>query len=331
MSETDVSYTPRQMEWLGWLKLAAAKRITQKQAAERMQVSERWVRKLLNRMRLVGDRAVVHGLRGKPSNRRIPDPTRHKVIELLQTEYKELGPTLAAAYLSDQHGVRISKETLRQWMIHENLWYPGHYNRLAVTNWQPRRERWGELVHWYVGEHDWLNRVGESPRYLIAMVGDATSRALARFAAGDTFEDNLELLREYLKRWGRPLEFRIGRVLVQGMPPDILPAPGDTKPVSAIQRILRKLEIRWSPMEPPFPDGRIQHFYSAAAKGLVDRLRKNKVTTVDAANKYLTQIWLPNWNSKMTVAAAGDAHRPVPQSTIKTVINGGEETKRHSA
>ncbi len=327
----DFSFTPRQLEWLGWLKLAAAKRITQKQAAERMHVSERWVRKLLHRMKLVGDRAVVHGLRGKPSNRRIPDPIRSRVIELLKTDYKDFGPTLAAAYLSDQHQIRVSKETVRQWMIQEKLWYPGHYNRLTVTSWQPRKERWGELVHWCIGEYDWLNGGPGSARYLMAMIGDATSRALARFATADTLEENLELLREYLKRWGRPLEFRFGRLAIHGTPPEVVVLSENARPAPAIQRIFRKLGIAWTPIQPPMPSGRVQHFFSAAAKGLCERLRKNRITTVEAANKYLNQIWLPNWNSKMTVTAAGDAHRPVAAPTVKAAINETQQVKAEVA
>ena len=60
-------------DWLEWLKRAQDGVITQRQAAEKMGVSDRWVRKLLVRMKTEGDAVVVHGLRGRPSNRRIDD------------------------------------------------------------------------------------------------------------------------------------------------------------------------------------------------------------------------------------------------------------------
>jgi len=63
---------------LHWLKLARDRKITQRQAAERMGVSERWVRKLLRKLKRKGDRAVVHGLRGQPSNRKIADRVREQ-------------------------------------------------------------------------------------------------------------------------------------------------------------------------------------------------------------------------------------------------------------
>src|ERR1041384_5835623 len=63
-------------DWLDWLKRARDGKITQRQAAERMGVSQRWVRKLLRRMKREGDLVVVHGLRGKPSNSKLPEQPR---------------------------------------------------------------------------------------------------------------------------------------------------------------------------------------------------------------------------------------------------------------
>ena len=66
----------QQRDWLQWLHQAKRKQITQATAAQRMGVSERWVRKLLRRMKQEKDRVVVHGLRGRRSNRRLPEESR---------------------------------------------------------------------------------------------------------------------------------------------------------------------------------------------------------------------------------------------------------------
>lgn len=73
-----------------------------------MEVSERWVRKLLLRMRKQGDRVVVHGLRGRPSNRKIPERVREQAVGLVQREYRDFGPTLASEYLAQRHGIAAS-------------------------------------------------------------------------------------------------------------------------------------------------------------------------------------------------------------------------------
>ena len=70
-------------DWLEWLKRVKTGVFTQGQAAAKMGVSDRWVRKLLARMKTDGDVVVVHGLRGRSSNRRIDAQTQVRVVELL--------------------------------------------------------------------------------------------------------------------------------------------------------------------------------------------------------------------------------------------------------
>lgn len=60
-------------DWLDWLKKVRDGVITQRQAAEKMGITDRWVRTLA-RMEEKGDEVVVHGLRGQPSNIRTVSP-----------------------------------------------------------------------------------------------------------------------------------------------------------------------------------------------------------------------------------------------------------------
>src|ERR1019366_4852871 len=89
--------------------------ITQKEAAEQIGVTARWVRKLMAKIRKEGDRAVVHGLRGRSSNRKMPAAIREKEVAVVKREYEDFGPTLAAEYLLERHGIGVSRETLRGW------------------------------------------------------------------------------------------------------------------------------------------------------------------------------------------------------------------------
>jgi hypothetical protein len=97
----------RERDCLNWLKQAETKQITQAQAAERMGVSERWVRKLLRRKKRQGDRVVVHALRGRLSNRRLPESMRKRVLRLIGREYKDFGPTLIAEYLRSENRIVV--------------------------------------------------------------------------------------------------------------------------------------------------------------------------------------------------------------------------------
>ena len=96
--------------------------LTQSQAAEQVGMSERGFRKLLKRFRKNKDAAVVHGLRGRRSNRGLREETASKAVQAVRQEYRDFGPTLAAEYLDKDLQISLSRETLRQLMIREGLW-----------------------------------------------------------------------------------------------------------------------------------------------------------------------------------------------------------------
>src|SRR6266699_5082795 len=181
--------------------------ITQREAAEELEVSIRQVQRLLDRLQDRGDKAVVHGLRGLPSNRRIEERIERQAVKILSAPvYEGFGPTLAAEYLSQKHGIEASKETVRKWMMRGKLWRAKREKVKQMHCWRPRRSGLGELVQWDTSEHDWLEGRGEK-LYLIAMIDDATSRLFARFVRHDSTAENLKLLWSYLEKYGRPLAF----------------------------------------------------------------------------------------------------------------------------
>src|SRR5450432_2677429 len=207
MQEGQLLMTQADRDRLVTLKKAKKKLITQREAAEELGVSVRHVKRLLYALKKRGDKAVIHGLRGKPSNQRIEQSVEEEAIQILSADlYKGFGPTLASEYLADKHDIEVSKETLRQWMIRAKLWRAKEEKVKAVHVWRPRRSRFGELVQWDTSEHDWLEGRGEK-LYLIAMIDDATSRLLARFVRHDSTEENMKLVWSYLEKFGRPLAF----------------------------------------------------------------------------------------------------------------------------
>src|ERR1035438_7943698 len=94
MIEERIAMSQKERDWLQWLVQAKQRKITQRTAAEWMGVSERWVRKLLSRMKKKGDRVVIHGLRGKVSQRRIEGAVRARAVRLVRREYVDFGPNL---------------------------------------------------------------------------------------------------------------------------------------------------------------------------------------------------------------------------------------------
>jgi hypothetical protein len=312
--------TQRDRDRLVVLKKAHRKLITQVQAAAELGLSVRQVQRLLVKLREVGDRAVVHGLRGRPSNRRLNEETREGAVRILSQEvYRHFGPTLAAEYLAKRHKLRIGRETLRQVMIQAGLWRGRRQRIEAVHEWRSRRSARGELVQWDTSEHDWLEGRGEK-LYLIHMLDDATSELTARFVRHDSTEENQRLLWAYLERHGRPVAFYTDKAaLFQNTPKvarDQKELPREERqplPPTQIGRALRELGIAWIAAHSPQAKGRVERSFGTAQDRLVKGLRVAGVRTLDEANRYLAEEFVPWWNQHLVVAPANptDAHRPL--------------------
>jgi hypothetical protein len=203
------------------------------------------------KLRVAGDKSVIHGLKGRKSNRRLSDETRQKAVRILSQEvYRGFGPTLASEYLAKKHNLHIGREALRQMMRQAGLWRSRRRKVEAVHQWRTRRSARGELVQWDTSEHDWLEGRGER-LYLIHMIDDATSELTGRFVRSDSTEENMRLLQTYLERHGRPLSFYTDKASLFHTTPkvrrDRKPLAGESEPVPPTQigRALRELNIVW--------------------------------------------------------------------------------------
>jgi transposase len=319
----------RERDRLHWLKQAEAKQLTQAKAAERMGVSERWVRQLLRRRKKEGDRVVVHRLRGRVSNRKLPDRTRSRVLRLIEREYRDFGPTLIAEYLAGEHGIGVGKETVRKWMIGAGMWKPKRARVAKVHGWRARRESRGELVQWDTSVHAWLEERGPARMYLVGMIDDATNTLHARFVEADSSEQNLRVLWSYLERYGRPQAVYTDKAgmfqptLARGWRTDD-PEP---KTETQIGRALRELGIEWIAAHSPQAKGRVERCFGTLQDRLVKALRKAKVRTLEQANGYLEKVFLPLWNQRFARPPASEVegHRSLEKLDLSSILSVVEQ------
>ena len=303
--------------------------ITQRQAAGQLKLTDRWIRELVERIREKGDKAVMHGLRGARSKRKIAEKIEKQAMEIVGREYADFGPTLASEYLGRDHQITASRETVRQWMLRAGIWKRRKQRLEEVHVWRTRRSCFGELVQWDTSDHDWLEGRGER-LYLIGMVDDATSRGEGRFAPGDSTAENMRLVWAWLKKHGRFVDGYTDRAgLFQTNRPNQRDEERDGKLAETqIGRALRELGIGWIAARSPQAKGRIERFFETAQDRLVKGMRKAKVRTLEGANAYLEQEYLPLWNERFTVKPASevDAHRPLgKEHDLASILSYVEE------
>lgn len=304
--------------------------LTQRAAAEQLGISERWVREMVRRVRKRGDRAVVHGLRGKPSKRRLKAKVRERAVALYRKEYADFGPTLAAEYLAEKHRIAMSKETLRKWLIQAGAWEAKPRRVKEVHTWRPRRSCRGELVQWDTSIHDWLEGRSSEPIKLIAMIDDASNELFARFVAEDSTAEHMRVLRSYLERNGRPLAYYTDKAGLFRVNPrrkgysEEMTEEGE----SQIGRALRELGIELIHAHSPQAKGRVERCFGTLQDRLVKGLRKAGAKSIAEANRYLEHVFLPHWQKRFRREPASNvnAHRPLGkrqdlESTLSHVEN----------
>ncbi len=314
-----IAMSQEERDWLDWLKRARDGQVTQKWVAEKMGVSDRWVRRLLAAMKVKGDGVVVHSLRGRPSNRRIDEKIRKRAMEIVKSpDWHDFRPTFASEQLAKRHQIQVSKETVRKWMMAEGVWQSRGRKLREVHAWRPRRSHYGELVQWDTSDHDWLEGRGEPVHHLVRMIDDATSRSWGRFVQRDGTRENMGVLWEYVTRFGRAVDYYTDRDSMF----TVAPRPGESKEqqrkadrLTQIGRALRELGIGWIAAYSPQAKGRVERNFLTDQDRLIKQLRLAKVKTMQGANEFLEKEYWPEWNAKFTHPARGkeDLHRPLAE------------------
>ena len=311
METERMALSQRERDRLKVLHEVKQKQVTQVQAAQRLEITDRHIRRLLLQVSERGDRAVIHGLRGRPSNRKLAAAFEQKILARVRQRYADFGPTLATEHLA-KDGLLVSRETLRKWMTKATLWRPRRQRVQAIHVWRERRACFGELVMQDSSPFRWLEERGPAG-HLIALIDDATSRVWARFVEHDTREENLRTLEGWLRRYGRPLAHYTDKnsIFRTAGPAALAEQLQGTGARSQFGRALSELGIAWIAAHSPQAKGRIERLFETLQDRLVKEMRLAGIDTIEAANHFLEMHFLPEWEQRFTVAPRNprDAHR----------------------
>ncbi len=168
------------------LCLVLERRITGAQAAVSLALSERHVWWLLARLRTDGQPALVHGNRGRPSGRRLPEPTQAQILTLAQGRYAGLNTAHLTEKLRAEAGLCVSRPTVHRRRRGAGVARPRRRRR-------PRKAQAGLLVLWDGSPHAWLEERGPYCS-LVGAMDDATGALLPGATFGPE-EDTVSYLR----------------------------------------------------------------------------------------------------------------------------------------
>ena len=306
MNPDRIVMSQRDRDTLTVLRPVLAGQRTQAEAARLLGKTTRQVRRLVARLRAEGDAGLIHRLCNRGSNRQIETTTKHNILSFYRERLRGFGPTLAAEVLAE-HGLGVGVETLRRWLTAEGLWQPAE-RRAVHRSRRPRRACFGELVQLDASIHDWTEGRGPA-MVLLAMIDDATSRVLARFAPAETTDGYFDLLERWLHAHGRPVALYSDKKSVfRGTEAD---ADGDRRPTQ-FGRACAALGIELIWAHSPQAKGRVERLFGTAQDRWVKRMRLAGVAALEPANDLVGRVLQPQFNRRFAVAAAdgADAHRP---------------------
>jgi hypothetical protein len=292
------------------------------EAARRLGLSDRHVRRLRQRFSEVGDEAVVHRGRGQPSNNRIDDRIRIRALErAAEPQFHDFRPTLLAEHLSrDPEIGPLKGPTLRTWLIAEGRWEVkkrGQRHRMA----RPRKASLGEMIQLDGSDHAWLEDRFPGRLTLLKAADDATNRIqFARFVPSETGAAHRQLLLDYLARYGRPLAFYTDKAACFGQitrpyTPEVPLEEREAKATESIIRsALKALDVELILANSPQAKGRIERDFGTSQDRLIKEMRVEGISSIDEANHFLEEVYIPFWNERFAVEAADphDLHRPLP-------------------
>ncbi|XUW93878.1 ISNCY family transposase (plasmid) [Burkholderia sp. M6-3] len=284
-------------------------RLSGVRAADQLGLSQRQVLRLKRRFEASGAAGLVSGRRGQPSNRQFSMNLRARVIPIVRERYADFGPTLAREKLDECHGIRLAKETVRQWMYDAGLWVPRAQRPPKVFQPRNRRACYGELIQIDGSDHRWFEQRAPACTLLV-FIDDATGRLMAlHFTATESTFSYFEALGNYLKAHGKPVAFYSDKASVFYVK-DRSATAG--KGVTQFGRALHELNIETFCANSSQAKGRVERANQTLQDRLVKELRLRGISTWEAANAYAPSF-VADFNRRFARAAASDhnAHRPV--------------------
>ena len=290
-------------------------KLTQIEAGAILRRSDRQVRRMCVRVLHRGNKGILHGLKGHPSNHQLDTELLGRVLSALHNpRWHGFRAVFAQQKLESLYGIVLGATTVRKLMTMTELWHPRRRGTKHRA-WRERRACVGMLIQLDGSEHDWFE--GRGPKCaLLVYIDDATSRILhAEFV---TVEDTFNLMRStglYLRKHGRPVDYYVDKdsIYTINRQTRIDEELRDVDPVTQFKRAMTQLGVGVILANSPQAKGRVERGFRTHQDRLVKELRLANISTMEAGNVFLRDVYIDDHNARYAVEAASptNAHRPL--------------------
>lgn len=287
-------------------------------AATKVNLSVRQIKRLKKRFKEAGAGSLIHASRGCSGLRKIDKSLENKIVNIVKKQYADFGPTLVWEKLQEIHAIALSDETIRAIMIRNNLWHSRKRKRKEYFSWRDRRASYGELIQFDGSYHDWFEGRNQAlpEACLLAAIDDATGKITgACFGINESVEAVFAFWFTYIQQNGIPSEMYLDKFSTYKI--NHKEAVDNLELVTQFKRATGQLGTKLIFANTPQAKGRVERLFQTLQDRLVKEMRLARIDTIEAANIFLKNRFIPWYNGRYAVVpkSAIDCHRGLDIST----------------
>ena len=285
-------------------------------AAKVLKRSERQIYRIKACVKKEGAKGVIHRTKGRREPRWLTDKIKNRIGSLYKNKYEGFNLTHMTEFLNEEEKIKVSRESLRAILIDSGLYTPWKKHP-KHRQWREPSSREGQMLQFDTSDHAWLETRGPK-LYLIGGIDDATSNCPgARFAFSDSTIENMRVLKRIVETKGIPLIFYCDKdsnfktAKYESIHYQLKAENAQTQ----IERALKELGVEMIYANSPQAKGRVERAWGTFQDRLCSELRLHNISTLEAANHYLLEEYIPKHNRKFSHPAkeSGSAYQPVPK------------------
>ena len=299
---------------------AMAKKITWWQAAEIIGISDRQMRRWHERLEEFGYEGLFDRRRGRPSPKRVSLATVEQVLGLYRDRYFDLNVQHFHEKLRAEHQIGLSYTWVKAALQGAGLVAKGR-KRGVHRKRRERRPLPGMLLHIDGSRHQWFQ--DERWYDLIVILDDATSQIYyAQLVEEESTATVMAGLREVIERKGLFCALYSDRGSHFWLTPKV-GGKVDPHRLTQVGRALRELGVQMIPAYSPQARGRSERSFGTWQGRLPQELRLHGISTLEAANKFLREHYIGEFNSRFQVAAPqpGSAFLPCSRKNLDLIFS----------
>jgi transposase len=324
MRRTEALQGVRLIKFRGVFDRYESSELNQAEAADMLGISERTFRRWCQRFEEAGEAGLLDRRLGKASGKRVPLDREQEVERLYRTRYSGFTARHFHEHLVGHHGFSWGYTWTKAFLQSKGL-LPRAPRRGAHRRKRPRRPLPGMMLHQDGSRHAWL--AGRDALDLIVTMDDATNEIYSAFlVAEEGTASTFQALSEVFGKHGLPLSLYTDRGSHYFFTPEA-DGPVDRKRPTQVGRALTQLGVEHIAAYSPEARGRSERLFQTLQDRLVKELALAGIETMEAANRFIRDVYVPAHNTRFMVKAEqeGSAFVAIPGVELMEILCIQEE------